>query len=238
MDLLLEIENKLNIKNELNNIQENFLKKNWGEAINNAFDIGLKAVLPDYLEEEIIDVKNAFLKGGIVEAIKKAIDITITEGKEFIGIFTGNIKNIYQINDIEKNGELIKNIAYAIEKVIDKIVKNGLIKEALGILIKNGLNNILEQINKNVEKLNNEQIKKIERIENYINNWNKYLKQENFTKMQQEYKKIENVLPDVMPTEEIINKIESLKNIHNLIKNNGKNFNLTEEEFEVSKMLI
>ena len=71
-----------------------------------------------------------------------------------------------------------------------------------------------------------------------MSNWNKYYEQQNFTKMEQEYKKMENVLPDIMLTEELSNKVEELKNIHNLIKNNGKKFNLSEDEIEISKKII
>ena len=41
-----------------------------------------------------------------------------------------------------------------------------------------------------------------------------------------------------MPISEIINEASEVENLHNLIKNNGKNFNLSEEQMELAKKLI
>lgn len=48
--------------------------------------------------------------------------------------------------------------------------------------------------------------------------------------MTQEYEKIEKEYNKIIPLENIINETKKVKAIHNLIKNNGQNFNLTEEE--------
>ena len=48
--------------------------------------------------------------------------------------------------------------------------------------------------------------------------------------MSQEYEKIEKEYNKIIPLENIINETKKVKAIHNLIKNNGQNFNLTEEE--------
>ena len=44
------------------------------------------------------------------------------------------------------------------------------------------------------------------------------------------YEKIEKEYNKIIPLENIINETKKVKAIHNLIKNNGQNFNLTEEE--------
>ena len=56
--------------------------------------------------------------------------------------------------------------------------------------------------------------------------------------MEKQYNKIEKELENVMPLENTINKARVVENLHSLIKNNGKNFNLSEEEKELAKKLI
>ena len=40
------------------------------------------------------------------------------------------------------------------------------------------------------------------------------------------------------PTKNTIMQIEPIKNLHNLIKNNGQKFNLSNEEVELAKKLV
>lgn len=236
----LTLENNLinNIKNTLGEWQENFLETNWGEAINNAVDSGLKFILPDFIEDEIIDIKNAFIKGGLSEGIKTTIDTAINKGKEIIGMFTGNLEDITQAEAIMKNGGLIEKVADLLENVIDKTVKNGFIRESVGKLIQSGKDIILDFAEKNIDKVNKEQVKKVKEIDTAIENWQEAFKNKDFKKMQNEYKKIENRMDDIMPLEDIINKARTVENLHNLIKNNGKNFDLTEEQMKLAEQLI
>ena len=55
--------------------------------------------------------------------------------------------------------------------------------------------------------------------------------------MQQEYKKIEKQLPSIAPIEKTISDIRTIEVLHNLIKNNGQNFNLTQEQLELAEKL-
>ena len=55
--------------------------------------------------------------------------------------------------------------------------------------------------------------------------------------MEKAYKNIEKYLNTVMPLENIINKARNIENTHSLIKNNGNNFNLSEDEIKLSEKL-
>lgn len=226
------------LSNKLSDLQRNFFEINWGEAINHAIDTGLKIILPDYMENEIIDIKNAFIEGGLLEAIKKAIELVIGKSKEIIGIFTGNLDNINQAEVIIKNSGIINKIADVLDNIVDKTIKNELINKSIGELIKNGKNIILDNAEKNIDKINKEQIKKIKAINSAIEAWEAAYQKEDFKKMQSEYKKIENRLDNIIPIEEIIKKIKKVENLHNLIKNNEKNFDLTDEQKELAEQLI
>ena len=53
-----------NISQGIEKKQENFLETTLGKVINKAVDIGISAVVPDLIEDEVIDIKNAILKNG------------------------------------------------------------------------------------------------------------------------------------------------------------------------------
>ena len=55
--------------------------------------------------------------------------------------------------------------------------------------------------------------------------------------MQKEYEKIRTKIKEIAPIENTIKTARNVENLHNLIKNNGQNFNLTEEQLELAKML-
>ena len=55
--------------------------------------------------------------------------------------------------------------------------------------------------------------------------------------MEKEYEKLENELKNLVPLENTINEARTIENLHNLIKNNGQNFNLTQEQLELAEKL-
>ena len=57
----LELNNK--IVNE--NTQKSFLETTLGKTINTAIDIGLRAILPDFVENQVIGIKNNLLNYGL-----------------------------------------------------------------------------------------------------------------------------------------------------------------------------
>ena len=52
------------------------------------------------------------------------------------------------------------------------------------------------------------------------------------------YKNMQKHLNTIMPFENLINKARKIENIHNLIKNNGKDFSISEEELKLAEKLV
>lgn len=71
-----------------------------------------------------------------------------------------------------------------------------------------------------------------------IENWEEAFKNKDFKKMQNEYKKIENRIEKVLPIKETLDKAEVVENLHNLIKNNGQDFDLSDEQLKLAEQLI
>ena len=55
--------------------------------------------------------------------------------------------------------------------------------------------------------------------------------------MEYQYNKIEQNLQKILPIEDILKKARVIENLHELIKNNGNNFELSKQEQELAEML-
>ena len=237
-ELTLIEENTLGLSNKLNNIQENFLTSNWGQVINNALDIGLKAILPDLIEEEIINIKNCMIENGFKDGVKEAIATAINFGKSALGIFTGNFENTTQIEMVVKKGGMIDSISDLLDKTIKKVQDKNLIDKTTANLLKDGKDTILDNIESKIEDTLKTQVKNLEKLESYCEKWSNSFEKQEFSEMSKNFKNIEKYLKKTIPLENIINEARKIENLHNLIKNNGVNFNISEEEKKLAEMLV
>lgn len=83
------MENNLQENNISNNIeiekeQNNFLETTLGKTINAGMDIGLRMLLPDLIENQVIEIKDTLLQEGLSEGIKKVVSSAIDLGKSAI----------------------------------------------------------------------------------------------------------------------------------------------------------
>lgn len=217
--------------------QKNFLDTTIGKIINGTLNVGLKIILPDLIEDQIIQIKDTILKEGFKEGINKTIDSAIDLGKSVIGIATGKFENITQVEKAVQKGGILEITSKAIDTALKYANKTGKIPKEISKVIKSSKNLIIDNLSTNIEKALTEQIKSIENINKYSTNWNKYFKLKDFSKMDKEYNKIEKELEKIIPLENTIKKARQIENIHQLIKNNGKNFNISNTEIELAKKL-
>ena len=233
----LEVENQITNDVSIENKQRNFLQTNIGKAVNTGLNIGLRYILPDVIEDQVIEIKDSFLQNGFKEGIQTAIDSAINFGKSALGIVTGNFENVQQMQTAVKSGGIIDGISNVLNFTINKVVNSGKIPYALGSAIKTGKNAILNNITKNIESELENQVNQIEKLNKYTNNWKDYFNNKDFDGMQREYDTIRGKMKEIAPIENTIKTARVIENLHKLIKNNGKNFDLTSEELELAKML-
>lgn len=238
----MELEQNINLTNNTNELvtekeQNNFLETTLGKVINSALDVGIRMALPDVIEDGVVEIKDALLQEGLKEGINTAINGAIDLGKSILGIFTGKFDDISQARDAVKSGGIIDGISNVLDTVIDKSSSTGLIDNNVANLISNGKDAILNSVSNNIENEFMEQINGAEKLAKYEGNWKEYYNNQDFEGMQREYEKIQEKLKELLPIENTLKEARIIENIHNLIKNNGQNFNLTEEQLELSKML-
>jgi len=142
---ILELTNNLNnnISNDVSNMviaqeQNNFLQSNLGQVINGAVDMGIRALVPDVLEEGAINIKNAFLNEGFENGVKTAINEAVNLGKSILGIFTGDFKNAQDVRNALSEGGLIDGVSKLLDTVLQKAEDKNLISDNIGNAIRTG----------------------------------------------------------------------------------------------------
>lgn len=233
----IKLDNNLENNLQQENEQKSFLETTLGKTINAAVDIGIRALLPDFIDEQVINLKDNLFEYGLKDGIKQTIDDAIDLGKSAIGVVTGNFENVNQMQSAVETGGLIDGVSSLLDTVIDKVRDAGLINYNVANTIKQGKDVILNNVESNIEKTFTEQLTSVENTNKYINNWKEYFNNHDFSGMEKEYEKLENELKNLVPLENTINEARTIENLHNLIKNNGQNFNLTQEQLELAEKL-
>ncbi|MBO5348623.1 MAG: hypothetical protein J6A89_02210 [Clostridia bacterium] len=225
----------LNIDN--NNDQQSFLESTLGKVINFSLDTGLRAILPDIIEDEIVDIKDTLINEGFSEAINKVVDSAINFGKSAIGIVTGDFENVSQAEKAIEKGGIIDGVSDVIDFTVDKVSDLGIIPDQITSIIKTGKDVILDNVSSNIKKEFKSQTKNIDNLNSYTNSWKEGFENQDFTQMEKYIKKIQNTLDKTMPIENLITEARRIENLHELIKNNDGNFNLSEEQQQLAKLL-
>lgn len=236
-ELNKNIENKIETKVTEEN-QNQFLQTTLGKTINTAMDVGLRAILPEIVEDQIIDIKNTMINCGLKEGINTAIQSAIDLGKSAVGIVTGKFENLSQVHTAIKKGGIIDSLSKVINNVVTQADKNKLISKGTSRFIKKGKNAILDTISANLEDKFMGEVKALEKVSKYIENWKNYYNTKDMAGMEREYKKMQKQISEITPLQTTINEARKIENIHTLLKNKGANYELSQEEKELVNRLI
>lgn len=233
----LKMENEININleknNEIEKEQTKFFDTMLGKVVNNGLDFGLRAILPDVIENQVIEIKNALIENGLNEGIQTAVKSVVDLGKSVSGIFTGKFQNISQVQTAIGSGGVVDTFSNVLDKAINLTYQRGLINNNIKNIIRKGKEVILNNVTSNIKNELNYQENSIQYVSKYVNNFNEYFKNKDFEGMTKEYKKIESRIKDLIPLENVLKDARRAETLYNLVKNNGKNFNISEAEMEL-----
>ncbi len=234
-----KIENTL-IKEEINveKEQNSFLESTFGKIINTGCDIALRTLLPDAIEDQVIEIKNVIFTDGIKEGLKTAVDSAINLGKSAVGVVTGKFENVSQAYNAIKSGGIIDSASSIIDNAVTAAKENGLINNTTAKVIKKGKNVIKDCISSGIEESFMEQVDGVEKVGKYIDNWNECLNQKDVKGMNREYNKIKKKLENLMPIENTLKQAREIENVQTLIKNKGNSLeNISEDELKLAKII-
>lgn len=234
----LEINNNLEVDNKIDSEQSSFLQSSLGQVINGALDTGIKALLPDIIEDEVIKIKDTFINQGFSEAIKEVISTATNIGKSALGIITGKFDSISQAENAVEKGGIIDGISNAIDFTLDKVKSIGIIPEGIINVIKQGKDTLLNIANGDIKNEFDNQVKNVNKLEKYNKSWRDSFDNQDLEGMEKNMKKIKNTLEKILPLENLISEARQIENLHELVKNNGGNFDLSEEQIELANILV
>lgn len=239
MELANKLQESLNITSNVTlDNQKSFLETTLGKVINTALDTGIRVLLPDLIEDQIINIKDEIINNGFKSGVQEAISSAVDLGKSVVGVFTGKFDNVTQVRNAVKSGGIIDGISSSLDYALNFCGKFGKIPQTICSILKSGKDALLDTISNNIESEFENQVSSVEKISKYSDNWREYYNNKDFEGMEKEIKKLEKELQKTIPLENTIKEARNIENLHTLIKNKGGDFNLTKEELELSKMLI
>lgn len=235
----IEINSSVELDNleNLDKQQNTFLESSLGKVIDSSVDLGLRAILPNFIEDEVIEIKDTLIKEGFSEAINKAIDSAIDIGKSALGIVTGKFESVSQAEKAVEKGGIVDGVSNILDFTLDKVSDMGLLSKNITKVIKSGKDALIDNVSSDIKKEFKTQNKNIENLNKYNNSWKESFEAKDFSSMEKYIKKINNLLNKTLPLENTIKNARTIENLHELIKNNGKNFELTNEELQLAELL-
>ena len=136
-----------------------------------------------------------------------------------------------------KNGGIIDTVSNLIDYGLKMCSNKKLIDNTKIKLIKESKNTILNTLENKIENVLNEQVKNVEKLEKSINEWKENYNKKDFYEMEKSYKKIKNYLDKILPLENNIKNARKIENIHNLIKNKGQTFNVSDLDLSIAEKI-
>ena len=214
------------------NIMENVLK-----VADKALETGLKILLPDFIEDDVIEIKDKFIQEGFIEGVKEIIEKLEDVGKSIIGIFTGEFETMEQVKRVIEKDGLLDGISDVLDKTLKKLVDNKKIDKNVYNVIKTGKKELLNNIEKGLEDLYQENQYNLEKLDSDCEEWKKQYQEKDYEGMEKTIKKIKKKLDNNKVVENTINKAREIENIQKYIQEKGSIDSLSAEEKELINKL-
>lgn len=235
----LSLENKEEILSEIiAELQNKCLKSEFGKIVSSALDVAIREIFPDIIDDQIINLKDNIYEYGLEDGIEKTVEDVVDLGKSTMGILTNDFESITQAQEAISNGGTLDKISDLLDSGIDNLKKDKKIDANTAKILKKEKNTILNNVEKNIETSFSNQFNNLEKLEKYISNWNKNFEAKDFSGMEKEFNKMKKVMDELLPTENILIDYRTIENLHTLIKNNGKSFDLSDEEILLANKLV
>ena len=216
MELINEIKKDINIDLKL------------PEMLDNALDIGLRAILPDFIEEDVIEIKNAFIQegfiAGIEQIVKKIEDIINSIKSLFKGEFVDQIKKLVQKNGILSAGSSL------IDTISKQLLDKKIISKKIYNMIKTGKNEILKALESELLKYYKEDENSLEKLKEDCQEWKENYTNKDYSKMKETMNKISKKIEQNKLIENIIKEARNIEKIEKYIEKSGSIENLSDNQ--------
>lgn len=217
----------------LTNTHENNISKTIANVANNALEFGLKAILPDFIEDDVIEIKDKFIQEGFTEGVQSVIDKLEDVGKSIKGIFTGEFDSLEQVKRVIQTNGILDGVSTVVDKILKKLLDKKAIKKPTYNMIKQGKKEIINSLETEIEEIYKPTTYNMEKLEGYCQEWQQKYKEKDYSGMEKAAQKIRTKLKQTQIVEEMINKARNVEKIQKYIKENGNIDSLTDVEKEL-----
>ena len=204
-----------------------------GNLVDNALEIGLRTILPDFIEDDVIDIKNKFIEAGFTEGIKEANEKVKDIFKSIQGIFTGKFESIDQVKRLIETDGILDAASDLIDKILKTMLSKKKINKSTYNLIKTGKKEIINSLEDQLEGYYKTDEYSIEDLEKYCNERKESFKQKDYQSMENTMKKINRRLEKNKILEKTIEEARNIEKIQEYISKKGSIDNLSEKEKEL-----
>lgn len=203
---------------------------NMPKIANNALNFGLKAILPDFIEEDIIQIKDSFINEGFEKGLEEAKEKAEEVWKSVKGVFTGEFDTVGEIQKlIQKNG-ILDTASDLVDKITKLLLSKKIINKTTYNLIKTGKKEIINALEgelNNYYKVDNYDF---EGLSEQIEKWQKNYNDSDYESMEKTAKTILNILDKVDQIEAVITKARNIQKVQKYIQEKGSKEKLTKAE--------
>ena len=203
---------------------------NMPKIANNALNFGLKAILPDFIEEDIIQIKDSFINEGFEKGLEEAKEKAEEVWKSVKGVFTGEFDTVGEIQKlIQKNG-MLDTASDLVDKITKLLLAKKIINKTTYNLIKTGKKEIINALEgelNNYYKVDNYDF---EGLSEQIEKWQKNYNDSDYESMEKTAKTILNILDKVDQIEAVITKARNIQKVQKYIQEKGSKEKLTKAE--------
>lgn len=215
---------------ELEKNLENTKEINALKIVDIVLNIGLKAVLPNFLENDVIEIKDTFIKEGFLEGVQEILNKLEDMGKSIIGIFSGQFETIEQIKRLVQTDGILDGISKLLDKILKRMLNKGKIDKNIYNLIKTGKTEMLNILEEELKSTYQENTYSLEKLNLYCEEWKESYKKQDYKEMKKSINKIKQRLEKSELVEDIIKEARNIEKVQKYIEKKGSIDNLSDKE--------
>lgn len=239
-DSVLKTVRDLNIEIDLDKDMD-IMKNELGKVVSNTLDkvcsYTIKAMpIPDSFKDILYDIKDSFKTRDFKEIIKTAVNSSVREGLEILGLSKKDIKNIKDVTNVAIKGGLMEGIKASVDIVAKKYLNSNIV----GDFVYSFFNTIKDSpLNKSfINKINTTLDKVLKNRDEFFDMCNQFKEAyENFDMDKINYiaKNINNKIKITNYDRECISENKIIQNIVMLL--NSKKEKLSEAQLQLCNIL-
>ena len=203
---------------------------NIPKLANTTLDIGLKAVLPDFLENDVIEIKDAFISEGFSAGLETAKERAENTWNSIKGLFSGEFSNVSEIKKLVQKNGILDTASDLIDRISKKLMDLNIINKSTYNLIKTGKKEIMGVLRDELNTYYQIDEYDFEKLQSQIQSWKQSYMDGDLEGMDKNAKKIEQNLEKNNSLQTILNQAQTIKKAQSFLNLKGSIDKLTPAE--------